>query len=134
MALQSDGEGQLNQPSIVFEGSSPEDVSHARRLWSSLSLLPLPESRLVSADARQSLPVVSRHLLGTSSGPLTGPSGVQREEERRRYEAMDHQRKDILLRAQKETLSAADKPEGKPQEPPEDPETKVEKELIRQLY
>ncbi|XP_052372050.1 cilia- and flagella-associated protein HOATZ isoform X1 [Oncorhynchus keta] len=41
----------------VFDGSSPEDVSHAKQLWTSLSLLPPLESRLVNADIRQRLPI-----------------------------------------------------------------------------
>ncbi|KAF0033213.1 hypothetical protein F2P81_015503 [Scophthalmus maximus] len=43
----------------VFDGSAPEDVSHARRLWSSVSLLPPLEARLVAADVRQRLPTTS---------------------------------------------------------------------------
>lgn len=142
MAHQSEQEGQVDELFTVFEGSSPDDVSHARRLWSSLSLLPPPESRLVSADTRQRLPV-SRPQRHRPSGPvrLTLVDDGQREDERRRYEAMADQRNEILallgrqrqLRIQKELLSAAVRPERKPMGPPEDPETELEKELVKQL-
>uniref|UniRef100_A0A669E2R3 Cilia- and flagella-associated protein HOATZ n=1 Tax=Oreochromis niloticus TaxID=8128 RepID=A0A669E2R3_ORENI len=100
---------------IVFEGSSPEDVSHARQLWSSLSLLPPLESRLVSADIHQRLPVSRPQRTAKS------PRSRQRQEERRRYAAMGDQRKEILAllrrqrerRIQKELLSVAFKPKGK---------------------
>ncbi|XP_068581705.1 cilia- and flagella-associated protein HOATZ [Cebidichthys violaceus] len=109
----------------VFEGSSPEDVSHARLLWSSLSLLPPLESRLVSADIRQRLPVSRPQRSSSSSGgtSTTGPkrsASLQKqqqqqpslehalpqrpEEERQRYAAMADQRRETmaLLRRQRE--------------------------------
>ncbi|KAG7505037.1 hypothetical protein JOB18_021739 [Solea senegalensis] len=96
----------LHRILTVFEGSAPDDVSHARRLWSALSLLPPLESRLVSADIRQRLPVC-RPQRGRASAPV--PQSVsapvrQRQEERRRYEAMAEQRREILalLRRQRE--------------------------------
>ncbi|XP_069573590.1 cilia- and flagella-associated protein HOATZ [Brachyistius frenatus] len=126
----------------VFEGSSPEDVSNARQLWSSVSLQPPLESRLVSADIRQRLPVsrlpavsrssaVSRPPRSSTAGPGTKPSDpeppnvpalrLQQQEERQRYEAMAEQRKEILAlqrrqreqRIQKELLRAGFKPKLK---------------------
>ncbi|KAK9534534.1 hypothetical protein VZT92_006974 [Zoarces viviparus] len=92
----------------VFEGSSPGDVSHARLLWSSLSLTPPLESRLVSADIRQRLPV-SRAQRSSSTGPKQPQPGgehalLQRLEERQRYAAMADQRRETmaLLRRQRE--------------------------------
>lgn len=116
----------------VFDGSSPEDVSHARQLWSSLSLLPPLESRLVSADIRQRLPVsrpqrgsttaaapAPKHFTSTESPSL--PALRQRQEERQRYVAMADQRREILAllkrrreqRIQKELISVAFKPKVK---------------------
>ncbi|XP_068605793.1 cilia- and flagella-associated protein HOATZ [Brachionichthys hirsutus] len=99
---------QVHQLFAVFDGSSPDDVSHARQLWSSLSLLPPQESRLVSADVRQRLPVSRPQRGGTAAAPAPGPPSVdsprQRREERQRYEAMADRRKEILalLRRQRE--------------------------------
>lgn len=114
----------------VFDGSSPEDVSHARQLWSSLSLLPPLESRLVSADIRQRLPV-SRPQRGSTAAapaprhftpePPSVPALRQRQEERQRYVAMADQRREILAllrrqreqRIQKELISVGFKPKVK---------------------
>ncbi|KAM4531571.1 cilia- and flagella-associated protein HOATZ [Odontesthes bonariensis] len=141
MSLQTEApeEEEFDQLFTVFEGSSPEDVSHARQLWSSLSLLPPLESRLVSADVRQRLPVSrpqrrSAAAVPGAPEPPAGSSLRQRREERRRYEAMADQRKEILAllgrqrqqRIQKELLSAGFKPREvgrtktrKPQDPPD---------------
>uniref|UniRef100_A0A3Q0SNH7 Cilia- and flagella-associated protein HOATZ n=1 Tax=Amphilophus citrinellus TaxID=61819 RepID=A0A3Q0SNH7_AMPCI len=129
MSVQADPREQeeIDQLFIVFEGSSPEDVSHARQLWSSLSLLPPLESRLVSADIRQRLPVSrpQRNNTAAAAGPApelnSAPDLRQRQEERQRYAAMGDQRKEILAllrrqreqRIQKELLSEAFKPKGK---------------------
>lgn len=138
---------------IVFEGSSPEDVSHARRLWSSLALLPPLESRLVSADIRQRLPVSRPQRSGTiaADGPKpSSPSSVsslqQRQEERRRYAAMGDQRREILAllkrqreqRIQKELVSVAFKPKAKLNgekvlKPQRSSESEVDMELVKQL-
>ncbi|CAL8301554.1 unnamed protein product [Merluccius merluccius] len=113
------GEGQRGSAGLlaVFEGSSPGDASHARRLWGSVSLLPPLESRLISADIRQRLPVAR-----SSAGPGATRPGkprrgggqeekdveeemeVQEEERRRRCEAMAVRREEILglLRSQRE--------------------------------
>ncbi|XP_026181476.1 cilia- and flagella-associated protein HOATZ [Mastacembelus armatus] len=138
---------------IVFDGSSPEDVSHARQLWSSLSLLPPQESRLVSADIHQRLPVSRpQRTAATSAAPrlaAPGPPDIsalrQRQEERQRYVAMAEQRKEILAllrrqreqRIQKELLSVPFKPKTKlnrekvqPQKPSE---SEMDEELVRQL-
>ncbi|XP_059204773.1 cilia- and flagella-associated protein HOATZ [Centropristis striata] len=144
----------LSEFFTVFDGSSPEDVSHARQLWSSLSLLPPLESRLVSADIRQRLPV-SRPQRSSSAGPRHSappqqPPSVsalrQRREERQRYVAMADQRREILAllrrqreqRIQKEMLSADFKPKPKVgresltklQKPAD---TEMDEELVKQL-
>ncbi|XP_029945251.1 cilia- and flagella-associated protein HOATZ [Salarias fasciatus] len=100
----------LQQLFTVFQGSSPEDVSHARRFWSSMALLPPLESRLVSADIRQRLPVSRPQRRGSSAAaaghraPPPAETPPELLEERRRYEAMADQRKEILalLRRQRE--------------------------------
>ncbi|KAM9779804.1 cilia- and flagella-associated protein HOATZ [Neosynchiropus ocellatus] len=101
----------------VFDGSSPDDVSHARRLWSSVWLLPPQESRQVSAaEVRQRLPVCRPQRVGaarTEPQPLNVKELQQRQEERKRFLAMADQRKEILAllkrqrerRIQKELLS-----------------------------
>ncbi|CAG02249.1 unnamed protein product [Tetraodon nigroviridis] len=67
---------------LVFDGSSPAEVSHARRLWSSMFLLPPLESRLVSADIRQRLPVSRPRPPGPRP---SAPEPRRRREERQRY-------------------------------------------------
>jgi len=47
----------FQQSLLVFSGSSEEDVEHAKCFWKSLTLQPPLESRLVSADIKQRLPV-----------------------------------------------------------------------------
>ncbi|XP_047427577.1 cilia- and flagella-associated protein HOATZ [Mugil cephalus] len=139
----------------VFDGSSPEDVSHARRLWSSLSLLPPLESRLVSADIHQRLPVSRPQRSSTAAvpgskpfapEPPSVPSLRQRQEERQRYVTMADQRKEILAllrrqreqRIQKELLSVAFKPKvevdgGKMLKREEASELEMDKELVKEL-
>uniref|UniRef100_A0A3Q1BBW0 Cilia- and flagella-associated protein HOATZ n=1 Tax=Amphiprion ocellaris TaxID=80972 RepID=A0A3Q1BBW0_AMPOC len=129
MSVQAEAQEQeeFDKLFTVFDGSSPEDVSHARQLWSSLSLLPPLESRLVSADIRQRLPV-SRPQRSTTAGakpsasePPSVHDARQLQEERRRYAAMADQRKEIQAlmrrqreqRIQKELLSVAFKPKVK---------------------
>ncbi|XP_070780090.1 cilia- and flagella-associated protein HOATZ [Enoplosus armatus] len=136
----------------VFDGSSPEDVSHARQLWSSLSLLPPQESRLVSADIRQRLPVSRPQRSSTAPAPgpklpalepPSVPAPRHRQEERRRYVTMADQRREILAllgrqreqRIQKELLSVAFKPKVKKTlelQNPSDCET-LDEQLVRQL-
>ncbi|KAM9391634.1 cilia- and flagella-associated protein HOATZ [Pholidichthys leucotaenia] len=142
----------LDQFFTVFEGSSPENVSHARQLWRSLSLLPPLESRLVSTHIRQRLPVSGppRSSASAVAGPqppapeLTSlPDLRQRQEERRRYMAMADQRKEILAllrrqreqRIQKELLSRACKREGKvgKEKKVEEEDSEMDKELVREL-
>ncbi|XP_029914487.1 cilia- and flagella-associated protein HOATZ [Myripristis murdjan] len=139
---------------MVFEGSSPVDVSHAKQLWNSLSLQPLLESRLVSADIRQKLPV-ARPRRDTDAGPRSsspGPSSVfpllQRREERQRYLAMAKQRKEILAllrrqreqRIQRELVSLPCKPKmrddrGKQVKRHDTPsEQALDKEMVEQLH
>ncbi|XP_034148984.1 UPF0722 protein C11orf88 homolog isoform X9 [Esox lucius] len=60
-------EAEFNKYFTVFDGSSPEDVSHAKQLWTSLSLLPLLESRLISADISQRLPVAKTNHESTTA-------------------------------------------------------------------
>ncbi|KAM6913339.1 cilia- and flagella-associated protein HOATZ [Lycodopsis pacificus] len=143
---------------LVFEGSSPGDVSHARLLWSSRSLLPPLESRLVSADIRQRLPVSRPQRSGSSTGPKRSCSTQQpqpgcehalrqRLEERQRYAAMADQRRETmaLLRRQREQrirrelLSVDFKPKlelgggekrSKLRKPPD---SEMDEELVKQL-
>ncbi|KAM6904786.1 cilia- and flagella-associated protein HOATZ [Xenentodon cancila] len=120
----------LNKRFIVFEGSAPEDVSHARQLWSSMYLQPPMESQLVSADIRQRLPVSRPQRSGVAAvpGPRLGPPEPpsvfelrQRQEERQRCEATAERRREIVAqlrmrrqqRIEKEMLSAAFKPKLK---------------------
>ncbi len=139
----------------VFDGSSPEDVSHARQLWNSLSLLPPQESRLVSADIRQRLPVsrpqrsISAAALGpqhTTLEPPSLPALRQRQEERQRYVAMADQRREILAllrrqreqRVQKELISAPFQPKvklgrEKMLKPQKSSDSEKDKELVKQL-
>lgn len=135
----------------VFDGSSPEDVSHARQLWSSLSLLPPLESRLVSADIRQRLPV-SRPQRSSTAGPKliapvppSVPALRQRQEERQRYVAMADQRREILAllgrqreqRIQKELISVDFKPKMKISREKivklQHSDSEMDQELVRQL-
>ncbi|KAF7649525.1 hypothetical protein LDENG_00140130 [Lucifuga dentata] len=137
---------------IVFDGSSPEDVSHAKQLWNSLSLQPPLESRLVSADIRQRLPVSRPQRCSTTAGPKpSDPEPLrfhpdrQREEERQRYLSMADQRMEILAllrrqreqRIRKELVSLACKPKRKSSrekmEGQEPSELKMDKELVKQL-
>ncbi|KAG8006552.1 UPF0722 protein C11orf88-like protein [Nibea albiflora] len=137
----------------VFDGSSPEDVSHARQLWSSLSLLPPLESRLVSADIRQRLPVSRPQQRSSTAaataaalGPIKPPSGPalrQRQEERQRYAIMADQRREILAllrrqreqRIQKELVSVGFKPKkvGRERKIQKPADCERDEELVRQL-
>lgn len=136
----------------VFHGSSPEDVSHARQFWSSLSLLPPLESRLVSADVRQRLPVSRPQRSSTAAVPGPEPfapeprSVRQRQEERQRYLAMAVNRKEVmaLLRSerkqkiQKKLPSVAFKPKVEVDrdqmlKPEDASEYEMDKELVKEL-
>ncbi|XP_026213726.1 UPF0722 protein C11orf88 homolog [Anabas testudineus] len=143
----------------VFDGSSPEDVSHARQLWSSLSLLPPLESRLVSADIRQRLPVSRPQRSGATAAaaaaaaakpaaaePPGAPALRQRREERQRYVSMGDQRREILAllrrrreqRIQKELVSVSFKPKvklnrAKAMKPQRSSDSELDKELVQQL-
>lgn len=136
----------------VFEGSSPEDVSHARQLWSSLSLLPPQESRLVSGNISQRLPMSRSQRVGVAAPSHLAPeppsvaSLRQRQQERQRYVLMADRRREILellrrqreRRVRKELVSAAVKPKEKPGKEREsesraEAETRKDKELVLQL-
>uniref|UniRef100_A0A671SGY2 Cilia- and flagella-associated protein HOATZ n=1 Tax=Sinocyclocheilus anshuiensis TaxID=1608454 RepID=A0A671SGY2_9TELE len=52
-----DSIAEIDKLYTVFDGASQEDVAYAKVFWSSLSLQPPIESRLVSADIRQRLKV-----------------------------------------------------------------------------
>ncbi|XP_077387434.1 cilia- and flagella-associated protein HOATZ [Festucalex cinctus] len=126
----------------VFSGSSPEDVSQARLLWSSLCMATPLESRLVSADIPQSLPVCRPERRCHPEPPNLNAT-KQREEERQRYMAMAAQRKETLAllrrqreqRIQKELLSLAFKPKTPRDKAPKDKtnELNMEQEMVRQL-
>ncbi|XP_074513560.1 cilia- and flagella-associated protein HOATZ [Sebastes fasciatus] len=140
----------------VFDGSPPEDVSHARQLWSSLSLLPPLESRLVSADIHQRLPVCRRPQRGSSNTTTPGPPKHsatqppsepalrQRREERQRYVAMAEQRREILAllkrqreqRIHKELVSVDVKPKiklGREEKLQQPADCEMDVELVKQL-
>ncbi|XP_067088807.1 cilia- and flagella-associated protein HOATZ [Osmerus mordax] len=114
----------------VFDGSSQEDVSHAKLLWNSLSLLPPQESRLESSDIHQRLPVarshkdtsaISKSIAEHNVPPQKSRQRLQlalRQEERKKYLSMAKQRGEILdplmkqreQRIQKEMASCPYKP------------------------
>lgn len=153
----------FDQLFTVFDGSSPEDVSHARQLWSSLSLLPPLESRLVSADIRQRLPVSRpqrRRRSSTAAAAAAAPAGPrhsapqppsvaalrQRREERQRYAAMAEQRREILAllrrqreqRVRRELVSVAFRPRPRAgrdtlSKPQEPSDSEADEELVQQL-
>lgn len=92
---------------IRFDGSSPNDIPYAKLLWNSLSLLPPLESRLVSSDICQRLPVAHERTTipkTPSSYPSKYYPFLQPLEERKRYLALASQRDSIqtLLKKQKD--------------------------------
>ncbi|KAL6102424.1 hoatz [Pungitius sinensis] len=89
----------------VFDSSSPADASHARLLWSSLSLLP----PLESVDIRRRLPVPrpprdpgSTRAERPAPPPTPSLEPALRLEERRRYAAMADQRRETLARLRRQ--------------------------------
>ncbi|XP_028311969.1 cilia- and flagella-associated protein HOATZ [Gouania willdenowi] len=122
----------------VFSGSSPEDVSHARLLWSSLALQPPLESRLVRAELRQRLPVSGPPLPRSPGGHRPGTPAPKRLEERQRYEAMADRRKETLAllqmqrerRVRAELLLAGHRPRVSGETPGDTP---GDRELVRRL-
>lgn len=128
---------------IVFDGSSPAEVSHARQLWSSACLLPPLEVRLMSADIRQRLPVARPQRAGPKPSSPEPPTGaIQRREDRQRFSAMAEQRREVraLLgrqreqRVRRELVSVAVKAKAKPErEMLKAPDCDEDKELVRQL-
>uniref|UniRef100_A0A3P9MIS6 Cilia- and flagella-associated protein HOATZ n=1 Tax=Oryzias latipes TaxID=8090 RepID=A0A3P9MIS6_ORYLA len=128
MSLRGELEGQEEEVT-VFAGSSARDVSHARRLWSSVSLPPPLELRpAAAAHVRQRLPVFRPR----SSGPAERPQSRRRQEEEvavRRSQVLDllrRQRELQLCRERRSTRGGADSME-------EEEEKNEEKELVRQL-
>ncbi|XP_028976605.1 UPF0722 protein C11orf88 homolog isoform X8 [Esox lucius] len=137
-------EAEFNKYFTVFDGSSPEDVSHAKQLWTSLSLLPLLESRLISADISQRLPVAKTNHESTtavrpSSSDLKAPGGFSLEAEtggkaeaKQRLEIISLLHQQRQNRIQKETVSLPYKPRHRDKSqrlvvcPPKDLETDVE--------
>ncbi|KAJ8267067.1 hypothetical protein GJAV_G00137960 [Gymnothorax javanicus] len=99
----------------VFSGSSQEDVSYAKVFWSSVTLQPPLESRLVSADISQRLKVAGHPQHYVSSGldaPIMDEESErnlqaaylkQKEEEKKIYLEMARRRDEImaLLRRQR---------------------------------
>ncbi|XP_052372056.1 cilia- and flagella-associated protein HOATZ isoform X7 [Oncorhynchus keta] len=105
----------------VFDGSSPEDVSHAKQLWTSLSLLPPLESRLVNADIRQRLPIARTNqetLLVVGKTPMLLSNHLLRTIARRREDIINmlHQQRQKRIQVKhrvtilRETVSLPYKP------------------------
>ncbi|XP_052372060.1 cilia- and flagella-associated protein HOATZ isoform X10 [Oncorhynchus keta] len=97
----------------VFDGSSPEDVSHAKQLWTSLSLLPPLESRLVNADIRQRLPIARTNqetLLVVGKTPMLLSNHLLRTIARRREDIINMLHQQRQKRIQRETVSLPYKP------------------------
>jgi len=69
-------------PVIMFTGSSEQDISHAKSFWKSLNLQPPLESRLVSSDIKQRLPVAKL----SSVKPPRPPGGVSGSQEERFFD------------------------------------------------
>nr|XP_015193050.1 PREDICTED: UPF0722 protein C11orf88 homolog isoform X1 [Lepisosteus oculatus] len=108
------GPAGFEQYFTVFAGSSVEDVSYAKLFWSSASLNPPLESRLVSGDTRQ--------RLRTAGGPQAQASAVhglqttdtrceeflheaylqQKAEEKQRYLEKAKKREELLALLQKQ--------------------------------
>ncbi|KAM9440458.1 cilia- and flagella-associated protein HOATZ isoform 1-T1 [Clarias gariepinus] len=100
----------------VFEGSSLEDVAHAKVFWSSLYLQPPIESSLVSVDVSQRLKVAkdpqckpSNNLPKqppwfNSNGILQKAYQLQMQDEKQRYLKMAKRHDEILnlLKKQRE--------------------------------
>ncbi|KAM9784272.1 cilia- and flagella-associated protein HOATZ [Syngnathus typhle] len=136
-----------NEILLEFRGSSPEDVTHARKLWSSLCMPTPLESRLVAAGIPQRLPLSRPERTGhpepRRADPPNQDAAQQREDERQRYMAMAAQRKETLAllrrqreqRIQKELLSAAFKPKAPREKAPKDTtnDLNMEEEMVRQL-
>ncbi|XP_061103213.1 cilia- and flagella-associated protein HOATZ [Conger conger] len=100
----------------VFAGSPQEDVSYAKVFWSSVTLQPPLESRLVSGDISQRLKVAGnpQHYVSTGHGPpildtkceenLQAAYLKQRADEKKIYLQMAKHRDEViaLLRRQRE--------------------------------
>ncbi|XP_072549874.1 cilia- and flagella-associated protein HOATZ isoform X2 [Salminus brasiliensis] len=96
----------------VFEGSSQEDVAHAKVFWNSLSLQPPVESSLVSVDIRQRLKV-AKSLQPTNNGPkppadskneevLQKAYQRQMQDEKKRYMELARKRDEIMVLLKKQ--------------------------------
>uniref|UniRef100_W5LZ34 Cilia- and flagella-associated protein HOATZ n=1 Tax=Lepisosteus oculatus TaxID=7918 RepID=W5LZ34_LEPOC len=96
----------------VFAGSSVEDVSYAKLFWSSASLNPPLESRLVSGDTRQRLRTAGGPQARESAHAGPGPGGCeeflheaylqQKAEEKQRYLEKAKKREELLALLQKQ--------------------------------
>ncbi|CAK8677934.1 cilia- and flagella-associated protein HOATZ-like [Clavelina lepadiformis] len=94
-------------PVTIFQGSSPEDIEHAKSFWKSLTLHPPLESRLVSADIRQRLKVApspskvqrrSKNDIPTLENELFLNKAREQErfEERERYRYLASKREAVI--------------------------------------
>ncbi|XP_043095385.1 cilia- and flagella-associated protein HOATZ isoform X2 [Puntigrus tetrazona] len=103
----------IDQLYTVFDGASQEDVAHAKVFWSSLSLQPPIESRLVSADVRQRLRAArsTRSTHATAKQESWSKRGdeiqqdaylKQKQEERRKYMEMAEKREQIIALLKKQ--------------------------------
>ena len=100
-------------PLLIFSGSSEEDVEHAKCFWKSLTLQPPLESRLVSADIKQRLPVAkpSTGKKNTSQNAEKSfqedmfracAQQLQKLDEKERYETLSKKRQEALNLLQKQ--------------------------------
>uniref|UniRef100_A0A8C1ZP15 Cilia- and flagella-associated protein HOATZ n=1 Tax=Cyprinus carpio TaxID=7962 RepID=A0A8C1ZP15_CYPCA len=108
-----DSLAELDKLCTVFDGASQEDVAYAKVFWSSLSLQPPIESRLVSADIRQRLRA-AKTPHSTNAGAKQASWSKrdeeiqqdvylkQKQEERQKYMEMAKKREQIIALLKKQ--------------------------------
>uniref|UniRef100_A0A8C1LAP7 Cilia- and flagella-associated protein HOATZ n=1 Tax=Cyprinus carpio TaxID=7962 RepID=A0A8C1LAP7_CYPCA len=108
-----DSLAELDKLCTVFDGASQEDVAYAKVFWSSLSLQPPIESRLVSADIRQRLRAAKTpHSTNASAKQASWSKRddeiqqdvylKQKQEERQKYMEMAKKREQIIALLKKQ--------------------------------
>ncbi|XP_052413490.1 cilia- and flagella-associated protein HOATZ [Carassius gibelio] len=108
-----DSLAELDKLYTVFDGASQEDVAYAKVFWSSLSLQPPIESRLVSADIRQRLRAAktphSTHATTNKASLSKRDDEIQqdvylkqKQEERQKYIEMAKKREQIIALLKKQ--------------------------------